>query len=1175
MGGSGGSQLLRRARLVIALSLCAAAVVLAIPAASASADVTLGSPLEHGYEATFGGSTETVYQEAAPSETLLAPADGTITSWTVRSGDVGAQYQLRVIRPGAAGMTAAGTSATQIVSDSEDKIRGPFTVNLPVRAGDRVALDVIGGTGAPINNTLAPAADELNYLQDPFTDGATAKPVLTPPLGGSQELLLQANFKPSAPGGGGGTGGPGSVAGPPPTPSLGATTLKGRLAFSAARSAPGSSAITGYEISLHDSAGNATIDCGPSSPVVVPQFSTSVTGTATLTVKAADGQTATTSAPFSAAGVPPLHHPRGAARSAALLTPSLYAYQCLPADAHALAGTEVAGAAPGVSISSSCEMDAGIVHVQGCGLQPVSDLCSLPASERGMVEAHLIPSGAAASRLQPCGGLNPLFTASNPGAHASRAPISSRAEERLLGNLVDTFYVSTEPVRVNGIDIVPHDGAAVVIAVGGLFASSFTKQYGVYLISKEASEQLGGFALQKGKLDLDVSGLGAAETQFAAFKIQNPITFGRFTKLAVGALFSQLGGVPSLPLTGGFEAVFARGGVTKININLEVSKLFNNPLNDLPFTGATTLIAENGRGLVLGALDINVPDLDLGVVDLSNIKLHWDRATDSIAGQIAVDVKKELGGAIGGSFAFQGGNFLNGSLFYQADELDSEGGGGYLITPPIWLINLSATFSLYQRQVPGSTTSWDGQSTLSVGPAVSNNGCGLLQANGDVHMRFYPGPFELSLSGTDELLCIPLQQSYFSANADGYARVGGGYELDVPEVFHVKTNLDGQAYVDLNNPLASHFQLDGSANATLDLPDPIGHISAGAEAVISDLGAGICTDVSVLGHDFHPGVTESFRPTPPFTPVQFLAQLSLAGDGCSLSPYQPLGKGGAPGGAASVRAHRASQSFTIPPGEASATVMLHGQGGAPSVVLKGPGGRTIDTATDGASPAGDLVLRQRSTGTTLVEIEGANAGSWTITPDPGSVPITGAFTAHELPKPSITARVGGSGAKRVLRYRIKPQPGLSVSFVETGGRGGQRLGTAKGSSGRISFVPAGSAAGTRTITAVLSQNGLPRPGFVVARYRSGIPRPGRVHSIVARRSRGGLLVSFSPAPLAQRYLAAVSLSNGRSVVVPSRGAGPVFIPEIPAGIAITRVGVVALRGELRGRLTLARIRRRH
>jgi virginiamycin B lyase len=964
----------------------------------------------------------------------------------------------------------------------------------------------------------------------------------------------------------------------PPTPpsALLVTRRAGTgVAFDGSQSVAHGSAIAGYKVTLTDGAGTTSINCGAGAPVAVPQFSHSVAGTATLTVTAANGTSSSTSVPFSATGLPTLHHGRAKgqakAHDARVILPQVIAFQCLSPSGTAAPGSAVAGTAPGTTISSSCQLNAGIIQVDGCGLQKVSDLCSgVPSAERAIVEAHLLPGKLLDSRLA-CGGSSPIFTPAVARPAASAAAVNLSAIDSKLANLTDSFYVSSQPVRINGIDVTPRDGSSIVIAVGGVITTSFAEQYGVYLIGSNASEGLGGFALKSGKLDVDVSDLGAAQATFASFSIKNPITFGRFSQLAVGAAFAAEGGVPSLPLTGGFDAVFIQGGQTRLDFNLQVNNLFNNPLNDAPFTGSTSLLTDNDDGLILNGLDVNIPDLDLDIVDLSNIKFHWDRATNNISGQIGVGID-DLGGAIGGTFAFQGADFLNGGVFYQADEIDTDGGGGYLITPPIYLIGLSATFSLYQPQVPGSTTSFDGQADLSVGPAISNNGCGLLQANGDVHMTFYPGPFSLQLIGTNEILCIPLEQSYFSANSDGYAEVGGDTEFDVPGLFDAKMNLDGQAYVDANNPGASHFQLDGNATATLDLPNPIGDVTLGGQAVLSDLGAGICGDVDIFGYHFHPGITESFTPTPPFTPAQFLAQLSLAGDGCDLSPYQPLGAGGPPTGVtpaavhanADASAHAAAYGFTVPQGEATATVMLRGSGAPPSVTLHGPGGRTIDTAQDGAGN-GYLVLRQDSTGTTLAELAGANAGRWTITIDPDSAPVLSAATAHELPTPHITAHVTGTGAHRVLHYRLTPQPGLQVRFVENGHRGGELIGVAHGRSGSISFVPSMAAAGPRTISAVLTENGLPRPGFVVAHYRAAPPRPGAVSRITAIRRGAALLIRFRAAPLATSYAISLILSDGRELLLPSAHT-VLRVPGIGTA-KVTRLSVIALRdGELGPRI---------
>ena len=197
--GRGGVSIVRRARTGRPWPACVFAVALIVCltlTAGATADTTLGSNLEDGYEAAFGGTTGiTVYQEAAPSEVISAPAGGTITSWSVRSGDLNAKYELRVLHPVGNEFTAAGTSAPQTVPDSEDKVRGPYSVSLSVTAGDRIALYVVKGLGAPINNTLSPLADELNYLQDPFSDGSTKAPALTPPLGGTQELPASSKLR--------------------------------------------------------------------------------------------------------------------------------------------------------------------------------------------------------------------------------------------------------------------------------------------------------------------------------------------------------------------------------------------------------------------------------------------------------------------------------------------------------------------------------------------------------------------------------------------------------------------------------------------------------------------------------------------------------------------------------------------------------------------------------------------------------------------------------------------------------------------------------------------------------------------------------------------------------------------------------------------------------------------
>ena len=211
------------------------------------------------------------------------------------------------------------------------------------------------------------------------------------------------------------------------------------------------------------------------------------------------------------------------------------------------------------------------------------------------------------------------------------------------------------------------------------------------------------------------------------------------------------------------------------------------------------------------------------------------------------------------------------------------------------------------------------------------------------------------------------------------------------------------------------------------------------------------------------------------------------------------------------------------------------------------------------------MLRQDSSATTIVEIRGVKTGQWTIATDPGSVPLAGAYTAHELPAPKITARVSGRGAHRVLHYRIAPQPGMKVAFVEAGKDDGEQIGAARGVRGALPFVPSDAAKGTRAITAVLTQNGMPRPGLIVAHYSAAPPRPGRVSAITAHRVAGSVQVAFRAAPLAQRYLVSMTLSDGRELLLSTAPhSTSLTIPHVAGNVAIVRLGVTALRNEQKG-----------
>ena len=115
---------------------------------------------------------------------LTSPVNGTVTSWTMRSGSAGNLISLRVLRPatGAVTYTGAGTSAPGMTGSAID---GPFQTSLPISIGDSIGLEnpssatVIGNNGG---------ASQVFWNMPPLADGATR----TGTVGAGFEVLVQA-----------------------------------------------------------------------------------------------------------------------------------------------------------------------------------------------------------------------------------------------------------------------------------------------------------------------------------------------------------------------------------------------------------------------------------------------------------------------------------------------------------------------------------------------------------------------------------------------------------------------------------------------------------------------------------------------------------------------------------------------------------------------------------------------------------------------------------------------------------------------------------------------------------------------------------------------------------------------------------------------------------------------
>ena len=105
-----------------------------------------------------------------------------------------------------------------------------------------------------------------------------------------------------------------------------------------------------------------------------------------------------------------------------------------------------------------------------------------------------------------------------------------------------------------------------------------------------------------------------------------------------------------------------------------------------------------------------------------------------------------------------------------------------------------------------------------------------------------------------------------------------------------------------------------------------------------------------------------------------------------------------------------------------------------------------------------------------------------------------------------------------------------MTFAERQANGAFReIGSAKGRRGTLVFTPSPTLGRSRTIEAMVTQDGHPREDAVIAHFKvASITLPAPKHLRLARRG-GALRISFGPVAGARGYGLSVRLSDGRSL----------------------------------------------
>jgi hypothetical protein len=738
------------------------------------------------------------------------------------------------------------------------------------------------------------------------------------------------------------------------------------------------------------------------------------------------------------------------------------------------------------------DLDFGAVDIHGC-LAEVPNPQDLP----GGITAELGEAFCSASGLLVC--LPQLEdgqgTSGLLGHRASAASVTA-AQNRGVQALTQAglpSYYSYTAVSLDGLDIVPQNGSPLLIV--------------------PAMDAIAGSSVVLALHGVQISPQAMPLTAFL------PASGGLLANLTLANNVPLIGKL--LPLTGAMSVFLEPAGTTlsdgttcqyacaALHVNAAIPDEFSIGSDNL-LTASGVIEADAVNGVNLSSLEVDLRQADFAGIGVQNAVFRYRAEDQLIYAAATLDLTPAIGD-ISGSIEFTGGGFREASLQYENGASPGIELGGPL---PIFLTQLGGSINLHPTVISANAT-------VSGGPAYF--GCSLASVSGQATVQV--SPFHLGLEGAGSLLCQNVADMHLEYG-NGYLDIGASVHFSeplVPVTFGASVNVG-------IDPSQGLFQFDGDVDACLSfLPGVCGD----AEGVVSNVGIGVCADIWGLGHvgggyvfptSSHGGYPKLYFDTCDIDTFRSIHHFVRG-------TFRSVGNGGA------AEATAPPQGFTLPSGKAIELVGFVGAGGAPKVRLVGPGGRTIDTPASGYVKTSSemVVVDPKFTDTTYVFIRHPAGGTWTVEPEPGSVPITAIRAADSLPAPKLRGQLHSLGGGRErLTYTLHPLAGQTVTFQEQAGngkRGFDVVGHAHGASGSLSFSPTLEMARARTLVAVVSQNGHVREDVVLAHFRAqtppSLPAP---RGLRAHRTDTAVSLSWRRVSGASGYLITVTAGKGKGAV---------------------------------------------
>jgi hypothetical protein len=696
-----------------------------------------------------------------------------------------------------------------------------------------------------------------------------------------------------------------------------------------------------------------------------------------------------------------------------------------------------------------------------------------------------------------------------------------------------TSYSTSDPVRVNGLDIVP-SGARRRSARAAASATITLDTKDRTIIAKGSVEtKAGNIVLDKGGFSWTVpSGSGTLDvakfTDLEKFKVE---IFG-------------------FPVAGEATLQFDKNGAF-IPAHLELPKLFGG------IRGDVTLRLKNPGGLQLDGFSIHVGEALLGALRVKPLDVEYKGSVPPVFEGSATFLLPPSYSAPGVhvGFGFEGGKFKHAE-------------GSIPFTPPLALAPPWAYLNQIGLALSTDPLKIAGGVELTGGPQIAGTAAIKLTAlpPADGFSLTLADPVVFRASGKMSVVDVPFAHGFVEFRTSGLFKFGGGLDFTAPlGVAGVTAGVPegpplGPGFVDVssgtfNAPFEGHVCVPASCSV----------IDVGSQGVISSNGLAACGEY-FISKDLGIGVSAGFG-------YHWGGSADVFADlgGCDVTAYAV---------SATARAAQAGAvTVDVKAGLPQKNVVLVGASAPPRVTVTGPGGETVTSSADGkpATSAHMVVFSNPVANRTYVLMGKPVAGSYAIGVLPGSSPIAQVKQADGLPEPSVTAKLGGKGYRRTLAYKVKAIAGQTVRFAERAGEAAADLGVARGTSGTLRFTPTEGPAGVRQIVAAIEQDGVPRRNVVVATYRAPRPqRPGAPKFVrVKRAGSSDARVTWGAAPRAARYAVRVKLKDGTSrLTILGAKARAVTLRGVPGDTAGTITVSGLTRSNLSGPTGKAQVKRK-